>query len=134
MNNYAISEDEYERRGVWGMLTSIDLFNCDHEILSSGEKIKQYAIEVCDLIDMKRFGEPVVVRFGADPKVSGYSLAQLIETSLISGHFAETDNSVYIDIFSCKFYDQQKAVDFTKNFFKAEKFVFNVILRGATQN
>jgi S-adenosylmethionine/arginine decarboxylase-like enzyme len=82
---------------------------------------------------MKRFGEPVVVRFGEDPKVSGYSLAQLIETSLISGHFAETDNSVYIDIFSCKYYDQEKAVEFTKNFFKAEKFVYNVILRGATK-
>lgn len=115
------------------MLTSIDLFGCDHEILSSGEKIKQYAIEVCDLIDMKRFGEPVVVRFGEDPKVSGYSLAQLIETSLISGHFAETDNSVYIDIFSCKFYDQQKAVDFTKDFFKAQKVAFATNLRGATQ-
>jgi S-adenosylmethionine/arginine decarboxylase-like enzyme len=134
VNNSKISEDEYERRGVWGMLTSIDLFGCDHEILSSGEKIKQYAIEVCDLIDMKRFGEPVVVRFGADPKVSGYSLAQLIETSLISGHFAETDNSVYIDIFSCKFYDQEKAVEFTKKFFKAQNLVFNTTLRGATKD
>jgi len=134
MNNNTISESEYERRGVWGMLTSIDLFGCDHETISSGEKIKQYAIEVCDLIDMKRFGEPVVARFGSDPKVAGYSLAQLIETSLISGHFAETDNSVFIDIFSCKFYDQQKAVDFTKNFFKAEKIAFNTNLRGATKD
>ena len=131
MNNKTISEDEYNRSSAWGMLTSIDLFGCDHEILSSGEKIKQYTIEVCDLIDMKRFGEPIAVRFGADPKVSGYSLAQLIETSLISGHFAENSNSVYIDIFSCKYYDQQKAADFTKNFFKAKKRIFNVITRGA---
>ena len=134
MNQSKISKDEYERRGVWGMLTSIDLFGCDHEVLSSGEKIKQYAVELCKLIDMKRFGEPVVVRFGDDPKVSGYSLAQLIETSLVSGHFAETDNSVYIDIFSCKYYDQEAAVEFTKKFFKAEKFIFNTILRGAAKN
>lgn len=131
MDNSTISEDEYERRGVWGMLTSIDLFGCAPEILRSKEKIKQYAIELCDLIEMKRFGEPTIVRFGADPRVSGYSLAQLIETSLVSGHFAEENNSVYIDMFSCKFYDQGKAVEFTKNFFKAKKVVFNVILRGA---
>ena len=131
MDNRTISKSEYERRGVWGMLTSIDLFECNHEILSSGEKIKQYAIELCDLIKMKRFQDPVIVRFGADPKVSGYSLAQLIETSLVSGHFAETDNSVYIDIFSCKFYDQKEAVEFTKNFFKAKKVVFSTNLRGA---
>jgi len=131
MNNSNISEIEYERRGVWGMLTSIDLFGCDHATLSSGEKIKQYTIELCKLIDMKRFQDPVIVRFGADPKVSGYSLAQLIETSLVSGHFAETSDSVYIDIFSCKYYDQEKAVEFTKNFFKAKKFAFNTTLRGA---
>lgn len=131
MNNKTISEDEYDRSRVWGMLTSIDLSGCDHEVLSSGEKIKQYAVEVCNLIGMKRFGEPVVVRFGADPKVQGYSLAQLIETSLISGHFAETSDSVYIDIFSCKYYDQQKAVDFTKDFFKAKEVVFNTTTRGA---
>jgi len=130
MNNITISKDEYERSSVWGLLTSIDLFNCEPETLRSGEKIKQYAIELCDLIEMKRFQDPVVVRFGADPKVSGYSLAQLIETSLVSGHFAELDNSVYIDIFSCKFYDQQKAVEFTKKFFGAEKVKFNTVIRG----
>lgn len=134
MNNSKISKEEYERRSVWGLLTSIDLTGCAPEILSSGEKIKQYAVELCDLIEMKRFQEPVVVRFGADPKVSGYSLAQLIETSLVSGHFAELDNSVYIDIFSCKYYDQEKAVEFTKNFFKAENAKFNTVIRGATKD
>ncbi len=133
MDNKTISEGEYERRGVWGMLTSVDLFDCAPEIIKSGEKIKQYAIKLCDLIEMKRFGEPVCVRFGDNPKVSGYSLAQLIETSLISGHFAEESNSAYIDIFSCKFYDQQKAVDFTKDFFRAQKTDFSVNLRGATK-
>ena len=134
MNNTTISKDEYDRRGVWGMLTSIDLSDCAPEILRSGEMIKQYAVELCDLIKMKRFQEPVVVRFGADPKVSGYSLAQLIETSLVSGHFAETDNSVYIDIFSCKYYDQTEAVEFTKNFFKAKNAIFNTTLRGVTRD
>ena len=134
MNNSIISKEDYDRKSVWGLLTSIDLFGCAPEILRSADKIKQYTIELCDLIEMKRFQDPVVVRFGDDPKVSGYSLAQLIETSLISGHFAELDNSVYIDIFSCKFYDQQKAADFTKNFFQAEKVVFNVVIRGTTHN
>ncbi len=134
MNHSTISKDEYEGRSVWGLLTSIDLFNCDPAILRSGEKIKQYAIELCNLIEMKRFGEPVIVRFGADPKVSGYSLAQLVETSLVSGHFAELTNSVYIDIFSCKFYDQQKAVDFTESFFGAKNVAFNTVIRGSTKN
>jgi len=35
-------------------------------------------------------------------------MIQLIETSLISGHFANLTNSAYIDIFSCKGYDRTR--------------------------
>ncbi len=133
MNNSTISKDEYNKRSVWGLATSIDLFGCDGEILRSKEKINQYVIELCDLIDMKRYLDPVIVHFGDDPKVSGYSMTQLIETSLVSGHFAEGDNSVYLDIFSCKYYDQQEAVEFAKNFFKAQQVVFSVVVRGNFQ-
>lgn len=125
-----LSKEEYEKESAWGLLTSIDLFDCNPETLRDGEAIKKFLIELCKLIDMKRFGEPVVVRFGADPRVQGYSAVQLIETSCISGHFAEDSNSIYIDIFSCKWYDQEKAVDFTKTFFGGKKAEANVVLRG----
>ena len=125
-----ISKEDYNEKKAWGLLTSIDLFSCDPETLRNGEKIKEYIIQLCDLIEMERFGDPVLVRFGKDPRVQGYSVVQLIETSCISGHFAEDSDSVYIDIFSCKFYDQEEAVEFTKNFFKAGEIDFNVVLRG----
>ena len=125
-----ISKEEYDKSSSWGLLTSIDLFNCNPETLRDGEAIKNYLIKLCKLIDMKRFGEPVVVRFGRDLRVQGYSAFQLIETSCISGHFAEDSNSVYIDIFSCKWYNQEKAAEFTKKFFEGKKAEFNVVLRG----
>ncbi len=125
-----LSEDEYNSQGAWGILTSIDLFECDPESIRDGELIKRYLIELCELIDMKRFGEPIVVRFGADPRVQGYSAVQLIETSMIAGHFAEDSDSVYIDIFSCKFYDQEKATEFTKQFFGAKSTRTNINIRG----
>jgi len=128
--NKLISKNEYETSNSWGLLTSIDLFNCNSATIRDGEKIKDYIIKLCKLIDMKRFGDPVIVRFGQDIRVSGYSAVQLIETSCISGHFAEDSDSVYIDIFSCKFYDQEKAVNFTKEFFQSENVKFNIILRG----
>ena len=124
------SKENYETSKSWGILTSIDLFNCNPETLRDADKIKEYIIELCNLIDMKRFGEPVIVRFGADPLVQGYSAVQLIETSCISGHFAEESDSVYIDIFSCKFYDQNNAIEFTKKFFDAKTVESNIVLRG----
>jgi len=66
---------------------------------------------------MKRFGETQVVHFGEDEKVAGFSMVQLIETSLISAHFANLTNTVYLDVFSCKMYDPAAAAAFAQKFF-----------------
>lgn len=121
--------DEFKQGKMWGMVTSIDLFNCDPEKIRSSEEIKKYVKELCQKIEMKRFGETVTVRFGEEKRVQGYSMTQLIETSLISGHFAEDTNSAYIDVFSCKYYDPEKVEEFTKEFFKAKKIETNIVFR-----
>lgn len=128
--NKNISKEEYKKTNSWGISTCIDLYKCDPEILRNEFKIRDYVKNLCDLIDMKRFGDTQVVNFGEDPRVSGYSMTQLIATSLISGHFANESNSVYIDIFSCKWYDQEKAVEFTKDFFKSNRVDYSINLRG----
>lgn len=112
---------KFKEEKPWGLYTSVDLYGCDPQIIRSAEKIKQFAVELCDLIKMKRYGEPVVVNFGQDPRITGYSMTQLIETSLISGHFANQSNAAYIDIFSCKKYPPQKLAEFCKKFFKAKE-------------
>ena len=114
----------------WGMSTSIDLKGCNPDFIRSEEKMKEFLIGIVKEIDMKAFGEPIVVRFGDNPDVTGFSIAQLIETSLISGHFAEKTETAYIDIFSCKEYDPAKAVTYCKKFFGAEEAVHHTTLRG----
>jgi S-adenosylmethionine/arginine decarboxylase-like enzyme len=103
----------------WGLLTSLDLYDCNPETIRDADKIKKYVVDLCRLIDMKRFGECQVVHFGEEDRVAGYSMIQLIETSLISGHFANLTNSAYIDIFSCKVYDPDTVAEFTQKFFEA---------------
>jgi S-adenosylmethionine/arginine decarboxylase-like enzyme len=90
-------------------------------MITSADAIRDYVIELCDRIKMRRFGEPMIVNFGEDPKVSGYSLVQLIETSSVCGHFANQSCSAYIDIFSCKYFDPELAAQFTIETFKAQK-------------
>jgi S-adenosylmethionine decarboxylase len=89
----------------------------------------QFTHELCDLLEVKRFGETRVVRFGDDPRVYGYSMVQLIETSLVSAHFAEDSNTVYLDIFSCKWCDAEAAAEFARKFFRAERIRVQTCLR-----
>jgi S-adenosylmethionine/arginine decarboxylase-like enzyme len=121
--------EEYRRSAAWGLTCSVDLKGCDPTLIRNAEAIKDFVVKLCELIEMKRYGETQVVNFGEDPRVSGFSMIQLIETSLISGHFANQTNAAYLDIFSCKCYPPKKVATFCKEFFKARSYNLNVNLR-----
>lgn len=114
---------------VWGIASSIDIYGCTPEKIKDAELIKRFVVELCDLIDMKRFGETQVVHFGEDEKVEGFSMVQLIETSLISAHFANLTNTTYLDVFSCKAYDPEIVKNFAQNFFDGSSSKLNVTYR-----
>jgi S-adenosylmethionine/arginine decarboxylase-like enzyme len=116
-------------RQVWGIASSIDIYDCDPLKIRDAEIIRCFVVELCDLIEMKRFGETQVVHFGEDERVAGYSMVQLIETSLISAHFANLTNTVYLDVFSCKPYDPEIVKAFAQSFFGGANSVLNVTLR-----
>ncbi|MDT8445605.1 MAG: S-adenosylmethionine decarboxylase [bacterium] len=113
----------------WGWSTSVDLYGCDPEAIRSEVKIKEYVKQLVALLQMKAFGETQVVHFGEDEKVEGFSMTQLIETSLISGHFANASNAAYLDIFSCKAYDAEEAAKFSKEFFGAKEVSMQMLVR-----
>jgi S-adenosylmethionine/arginine decarboxylase-like enzyme len=114
---------------VWGIASAIDIYDCDPEKIRCAETIRRFVVELCDLIEMKRFGDTQVVHFGEDERVAGYSMVQLIETSLVSAHFANQTNTVYLDVFSCKPYDPEIVKSFSQLYFGGNHSVLNVTLR-----
>jgi len=114
---------------VWGMASSIDIYNCNPIKIRNADEIRRFVVELCDLIEMKRFGETQVVHFGEDERVAGYSMVQLIETSLISAHFANLTNATYLDVFSCKPYSPERVKAFAQDFFGGNRSTLHVALR-----
>lgn len=112
-------------RTCWGIASSIDIYECTPATIRDADKIRQFVQELCVLIEMKAYGETQVVHFGEEERVAGYSMVQLIETSLISAHFANQSNTVYLDVFSCKPYDLEKVDKFAKTFFGGKRSVTN---------
>jgi S-adenosylmethionine decarboxylase len=124
-----VSRRDYDATRAWGISTAVDVYGCDPGAIRSRDRIIQFTHELCDMLGVKRFGETQVVRFGADPQVYGYSMVQLIETSLVSAHFAEDSNAVYLDIFSCKWYDAEAAAEYAKEFFRGDRIRMQTCLR-----
>ena len=124
-----VTKEEYEVSKAWGLSTAINLHDCDPDLLKNADAIREYTARVCALIDAKPWGPCHIQHFGINPDVAGYSMMQLVETSLVSGHFANKTNRIFLDIFSCKYYDAIKAVEFSKEFFRAKDVTFNCIMR-----
>ena len=119
-----------ERKQNYGMELIMDLFDCDPKILASKKKLREFIVKICQLIKMKRYKEPLIERFGFGVDfTAGYSIAQLVETSLVSGHFSDLWKSAYVNIFSCKPFDTKKAKAFTKSFFKAKRIKSRFLIR-----
>jgi S-adenosylmethionine decarboxylase len=114
----------------WGVSSCIDLYDCDLLLMQDETEIKRFVRELCDLIKMRRFGETQVVRFGDDPRVTGFSMTQLIETSLVSAHFADNSRAIYLDVFSCAPYNPQEAAAFAAHFFKAGQHRVQIVPRS----
>jgi S-adenosylmethionine/arginine decarboxylase-like enzyme len=123
-----VIDEQSHLYGAWGLSTSVDLCDCDAHAIRDPEVIEQFVLDLCTLIDMRRFGECQIVHFG-EGRVAGFSMLQLIETSLISGHFANDSNRAYLDIFSCKGYDPSVVADFARRFFGASSFEMHATLR-----
>ena len=116
------SEVEY-----WGVSSCINLYDCDLTLMQNADAIRKFVVLLCDLIKMRRYGETQVVFFGDEPRVQGFSMTQLIETSLISAHFADASRAIYLDVFSCAPYDPEDAAQFAAEYFKASDYHFEVV-------
>jgi S-adenosylmethionine/arginine decarboxylase-like enzyme len=117
-------------KAAFGWELIMDLYECNRDTISNEKEIRRFARELCDIIDMKPYGDPQTPYFGENQEnTKGYSLLQFIETSSIVGHFSESTGAVYINIFSCKEYDVELAEKFTNEFFGAERIHSRFIIR-----
>lgn len=116
----------------WGYHLILDCAGGIISNVSSAKIIEEFVKELVPAIDMKAYGEPVVVHFAShSEKAAGYSLVQLIETSAITGHFSDTTGDFYLDIFSCKTFDDSIAQEIVKKYFNPVSLRFTFLTRQA---
>lgn len=112
---------------LYGYELILDLHGCDVSKFNR-ESLKSFFKKLCDEIKMTRcklhFWDDVGVppeEQQTSPHTKGTSAVQFILTSTIVVHTLDLLNAAYINIFSCKEFDKDKAEQFTKEWFKAKE-------------
>ena len=121
---------------AYGKELILDLYDCDVSKFNRGS-IKEWLVELCKLIDMEREdlhwwdyeGVPKE-EVPTEVHLVGTSAVQFIRTSNIIIHTLDLLKVAFIDVFSCKDFDQRDAIQFTKDWFGAQKFESQIVIRG----
>lgn len=102
------------------------------DVVRSREALREFAETLVKLIHMKVHGEPILEYFAEQfPEAAGYTLVQLIETSAITGHFCDKSGDAYIDVFSCKEFDNDTVIDLVQSTFQPVRINMTVLIRQA---
>ena len=109
---------------TYGKELIIDLHDCNSDKFTR-KNIRNYFKRMCDLIDMERcqlywwddLHTPEEEK-ETEPHLVGTSAIQFIKTSNITIHTLDILQQAYINIFSCKDFDEKVAAKFSKEWFK----------------
>jgi S-adenosylmethionine/arginine decarboxylase-like enzyme len=118
---------------MWGKHLIIDMTAGEIDRVRSAAHISRFVETLVETIGMKADGAPLLEHFAEHvPDAAGYSLVQLIETSAITGHFCDRSGDAYIDIFSCKDFQAELAVEVVRAAFRPQHINFMTLARQAT--
>ena len=117
---------------AFGPHLTIDASQCDGEKLRDHTYVYSVLDQLPGEVGMTKIMPPYVVTYreGKVPEDWGISGFVMIAESHISIHTFPEKDYVFIDIFSCKEFDVEKAMDLLVSAFNAKRVTTNVVQRG----
>jgi len=114
-----------------GMHLVLDGYSSDPAIIDDVDRVRRFLDEFPQKMHMTKVTPPYVFRYeGAIPQESGISGIVIIAESHISIHTFPAKRYVSVDIFSCKSFDVDEAIQGLVEYFKLINFQRQVFDRG----
>jgi len=116
---------------AFGPHITLDLKGCPKDILSNYQLHFDYLKNIPELIQMTPITQPYVFPYsGLVPEDKGITGIVIIAESHLSIHSFEDKGYTFIDMFSCKPFDVERAENYIMDLFKPTKVERNLIQRG----
>lgn len=101
----------------WGYHLILDCKGCDLASINSKPHIAEFIKTLIKRVDMVAHGDPQIEFLLPGTTNEGFSVLQMITTSNITAHFVNSTQEGYIDLFSCKQFNQTVAIETVKEYF-----------------
>ena len=115
---------------TFGLELVMDIHNCDPATITDPDHLKRFTAGLVEQIKMVAYGETWLHHFGhASAVTAGFTAFQAIETSSIIVHVSEGPRRVHVNVFSCRLFDCQDAMDYTERFFGGTDTTYTILSR-----
>ena len=112
----------------------LDCAKCQKKLIKNETNIKNFIDEVVNIIDMKKLGNIHIENLQTGPiNLRGISVVQLINTSSIVAHFVQKTGNAYLDVFSCKSFNNNDIISCFEKYFKPKKIITHFLLRNVNK-
>ena len=118
---------------MFGPHLMLDCYGCNENKLKDLNFVLKFLDKLPDLIGMHKIAEPHAINYPGKPNSfdkGGISAVVIIVESHISIHTFPSYNYMSVDIFSCKDFDVNKAVNFIIKAFEVKKVEKKLLNRG----
>jgi S-adenosylmethionine decarboxylase len=118
-------------KNIFGPHLTLDLIGCEKELLQDYNLHFELLRELPEMIGMTPITQPYVFPYsGLVPEDRGITGIVIIAESHLSIHSFEDKGYTFVDMFSCKPFDVEKAENYIINLFKPKKVERNLVERG----
>jgi S-adenosylmethionine decarboxylase len=116
----------------WGYHLILDCSSCDVPKIQDRDNVYKFIKSLVKRIDMTPIGEPYIEYTAAEfPDKAGFTAVQVIVTSSIVAHFIDSSGDLYLDVFSCKQFNNDDVIDEVNKSFSPKKIRTNFLTRQA---
>ncbi len=117
---------------VFGYELLLDCYDCKPEVCGELDHCYSYLSRLVTFIGMKQQAPPQIFRTDRKsfPDKAGLSGWVPLADSSIVIHTLSKRNFISIDIYSCKEYDPDRVIEFTRGYFEPKRIEKQFVLRG----
>ena len=116
----------------WGYHLILDCHACDVPSIQSRDNVYNFIKNLVRDIDMEPIGEPYIeYTAAAFSDKAGFTAVQIIVTSSIVAHFIDSTGDLYLDVFSCKEFDNDTVIKSIQDTFAPKRIRTNYLTRQA---
>ena len=121
-------QQRYESADAWGMLASVDVYECAAELLTAGN-ISAVLEDLSDVLKTEFCGKGCCAEFTDPGKGGGLRFTRMLDAGTITGRYSLERKTFYCDIFLGRFFDPRKASETLINTLNGSYYRLQVAMR-----